>query len=34
MLTPESFLDAISEATDPTAQEESAIERQIAPVTR
>ncbi|MFK0021270.1 hypothetical protein [Streptomyces sp. NPDC090798] len=34
MLTPEFFLDAISEGTDPTAQEKSAIEQQIASVTR
>ncbi|MEU9211790.1 zinc ABC transporter substrate-binding protein [Streptomyces sp. NPDC048415] len=29
MLTPESFLDAISEGTDPTAQDKSAIDKQI-----
>ncbi|MFD9636893.1 metal ABC transporter solute-binding protein, Zn/Mn family [Streptomyces violascens] len=29
MLTPESFLDAISEGTDPTAKDKSAIEAQI-----
>jgi zinc/manganese transport system substrate-binding protein len=30
MLTPESFLDAISEGTDPTARDKSTIDRQIA----
>ena len=29
MLTPESFLDAISEGTDPTAQDKATIDRQI-----
>ncbi|MFJ8314171.1 metal ABC transporter solute-binding protein, Zn/Mn family, partial [Streptomyces sp. NPDC094147] len=29
MLTPESFLDAISEGTDPTAKDKSAIDAQI-----
>jgi zinc/manganese transport system substrate-binding protein len=30
MRTPESFLDAISEGTDPTAKDKAAIDRQIA----
>jgi zinc/manganese transport system substrate-binding protein len=29
MLTPESFLDAISEGTDPTAKDKQTIDRQI-----